>query len=197
MRAALYARFSTDLQNPRSADDQLDACRTFVERQGGEIVMELKDEATSGASIQNRPGVQALLATAKAGACDAVVCEALDRLSRDLADIAMIEKRLKHYGVKLITLSDGEVNKLHVGLRGTMNALFLDDLAQKTRRGQVARLKQGRIAGGKCYGYDVIATIDDRGKRAINEAEAAVVKRIFEEYANGATTTEVAKGLKS
>jgi site-specific DNA recombinase len=51
------------------------------------------------------------------------VCEALDRLSRDLADIAMIETRLKHYGVKLITLSDGEVNKLHVGLRGTMNAL--------------------------------------------------------------------------
>jgi site-specific DNA recombinase len=88
MRAAPYARFSTDLQNPRSADDQLDASRTFVERQGGEIVMELKDEATSGASIQNRPGVQALLATAKAGTCDAVVCEALDRLSRDLAGIA-------------------------------------------------------------------------------------------------------------
>jgi hypothetical protein len=59
MRAALYARFSTDLQYPRCADDQLDACRTFVERQGGAIVMELKDEATSGASIQNRPGVLA------------------------------------------------------------------------------------------------------------------------------------------
>ena len=41
----------------------------------------------------------------------------------------------------------------------------------------------------------MIATIDDRGKRAINDGEAAVVRRIFEEYANGATTTEVAKGL--
>ena len=197
MKAALYARFSTDLQNPRSADDQLNACRLFVERQGGEVVLELKDEATSGASIQNRPGVQGLLASAKTGAFNAVICEALDRLSRDLADIATIEKRLKHCGIKLITLSDGEVNKLHIGLRGTMNALFLEDLAQKTRRGQVARLRQGRIAGGKCYGYDVVATVDDRGMRAVNQAEAAVVTRIFGEYAAGRSTTEIAQRLNA
>jgi hypothetical protein len=34
-----------------------------------------------------------------------------------------------------VTIAEGEIGELHVGLKGTMNALFLKDLAQKTRRG--------------------------------------------------------------
>jgi site-specific DNA recombinase len=40
-----------------------------------------------------------------------------------------------------------------VGLKGTMSALFLKDLAQKTCRGQIGRVKAGRIPGGKSFGY--------------------------------------------
>ncbi len=64
-----------------------------------------------------------------------VFAEALDRLSRDQEGVAGIFKRLSFAGVKIATLSEGEINPLHVGLKGTMNALFLKDLADKTRRG--------------------------------------------------------------
>jgi hypothetical protein len=56
----------------------------------------------------------------------------------------------------LITLSEGEIGELHVGLKGTMNALFLKDLAQKTRRGLEGRIRQGKSGGGRCFGYDIV-----------------------------------------
>ena len=75
----------------------------------------------------------------------------LDRLSRNQADIAALYQRLDFLGVHLETLADGRVNEMHVGLKGTMSAQFLKDLAQKTRRGQMGRVKAGRIPGGHSY----------------------------------------------
>ena len=121
-----------------------------------------------------------------------MVAEALDRLSRDQADVATLFKRLKFAGIRIVTLADGEVTELHVGLKGTMNALFLQDLAQKTHRGQRGRIEAGKSAGGLCYGYDVVRRLDERGEpirgdRAINPAEAATVNRIFSMFAAGAS----------
>ena len=45
---------------------------------------------------------------------------------------------------------------LHVGLKGTMNALFLKDLAAKTHRGLRGRVEHGKSGGGLCYGYRVV-----------------------------------------
>lgn len=57
LKAALYARYSSDLQNPGSIDDQLRLCRELAERQGWEIVGLYHDEAVSGASLQGRDGL--------------------------------------------------------------------------------------------------------------------------------------------
>jgi site-specific DNA recombinase len=75
----------------------------------------------------------------------------MDRLSRDQEDIAGLYKRMAYADVKIVT-SEGEVTHLHVGLKGTMNALFLKDLADKTRRGQRGRIELGKSGGGKTYG---------------------------------------------
>ena len=62
-------------------------------------------------------------------------------------------------GVTIITLAEGEISELHVGLKGTMNALFLKDLADKTRRGLRGRVEAGRSGGGNSYGYDVVRNL--------------------------------------
>jgi hypothetical protein len=82
---------------------------------------------------------------------------------------------------KLITLSEGEVDELHIGLKGTMNALFLRDLAAKIKRGQSGRIASGLSAGGS-YGYRVTKKLDDRGEpmrglRELDEDQANVVRR--------------------
>jgi len=62
------------------------------------------------------------------------VAEALDHLSRDQEDIAGLFKRMEFASIKIITLSEGEISSLHIGLKDTMNAMFLKDLTDKTRR---------------------------------------------------------------
>ena len=60
-------------------------------------------------------------------------------------------------------MSEGAINELHVGLKGTMNALFLKDLAVKTRRGQRGRVEAGKIPGGNSYGYKIVRRLLDYG----------------------------------
>lgn len=122
----------------------------------------LHDRAVSGASGL-RPAYQQLMEDARAGTFDVVLAEALDRLSRDQEDVAALYTQLSFAGVKLITLAEGEISELHVGLKGTMNALFLKDLAAKTHRGLRGRIEQGRSGGGLCYGYTVVREIDANG----------------------------------
>ena len=72
------------------------------------------DRAISGASLL-RPGIQELIQDAQRGHFTIVLAEAMDRLSRDQEDIAGLFKRMTFAGVKLVTLSEGDVSQLHVG----------------------------------------------------------------------------------
>ena len=200
MRAAIYARYSTDLQNPASIEDQERSCRDRIIAAGGTVTEVYSDAAISGGSMHARKGLLSLLADARLGQFDTVVSEALDRLSRDQEDIAGIYKRLNHADVTLITLSEGAVSELHIGLKGTMNALFLKDLAQKTRRGLRGRVEQGLSGGGNSYGYRVVRRLladgtAATGEREIEPAEAEVVVRIFSEYVKGSSARKIAAGL--
>jgi site-specific DNA recombinase len=159
-RVAIYARYSDDKQSPYSIEDQFRICRMHADKQDWRVVETYSDAAISGSTVILRPGVQALLRDALAGKFDMVLAEALDRLSRDQEDIAGLFKRLRFAGVPIITLSEGEVSELHVGLKGTMNALFLKDLGAKTHRGIRGRVEAGRVGGGNAYGYQVVRTID-------------------------------------
>lgn len=195
MRAAIYARFSSDLQDLRSIADQVDLARRYAETRSLSVVEVYDDAAISGASTLNRPGLLRLITDAQARKFDVIITESLDRLSRSQADIAALYERLQFFGVRIETLADGAVSEIHVGLKGTMSALFLKDLAQKTRRGQIGRVKAGRIPGGKSYGYEVVKDGDERGRRTISPAEADIVKRIFREYATGKGPLAIVRDL--
>jgi site-specific DNA recombinase len=199
MRASIYARYSSDNQRDASIDDQVHNCRARIDAEGWTLVETYADHAISGASLL-RAGYQAMLEDARAGRFDIVIAEALDRLSRDQEDVAALYKQLSFAGVKLITLAEGEISELHVGLKGTMNALFLKDLAQKTHRGLAGRVRSGKSGGGKAYGYDVVRELDEtgepiRGNQTINPTEASVVSRIFRDYINGKSPRAIAFAL--
>lgn len=197
LRIALYARYSSENQRDASIEDQLRQCRERAEREGWTVVETYSDRAISGSSMF-RAGIRALLADAQAGRFDIVLSEALDRISRDQEDVAAVFKRLRFAGVSIVTLSEGEINELHVGLKGTMNALFIKDLAIKTHRGQRGRVEAGKAGSGQAaYGYRVVHQLDAsgepiRGERAIVEDEAEIVRRIFHEYASGRSPKEIA-----
>lgn len=87
MHAVIYARYSSETQREASIADQLRLCRRFVEEQGMTLVRSYTDQALSG-STPFRPGYQKLLEDARSGAFEVILAEALDRLSRDLGDVA-------------------------------------------------------------------------------------------------------------
>ena len=200
MRVALYARYSSDNQREASIEDQFRICREQAKREKWKIVGTYKDAGISGASMILRPGIQSLLQDAQAGQFDMVLAEALDRISRDQADVATFFKHLKFAGVPIVTLAEGEISELHVGLKGTMNALFLKDLAAKTHRGLRGRVEEGKSGGGLCYGYKVVKQLDARGEpirggREIDEAEANIIRRVFREFASGIGPRTIARRL--
>jgi site-specific DNA recombinase len=195
-RVVIYARYSSDQQRDASIEDQIRLCRARIDREGWSFQTAYTDHAVSGA-IRLRPGYQNLLEDARAGAFDVVIAEALDRLSRDQEDTAALYKQLSFSDVKLITLTEGEISELQVGFKGTMNSLFLKDLAQKTRRGLEGRVRQGKSGGGLSYGYDVVTEHDGRGEpirggRKVNEIEASIARRILTDYANGRAPRAIA-----
>ena len=173
MRAVIYARYSSDNQRDASIEDQIEVCRRYAERQGWTVVEVYADRALSGAS-RFRSAFQQMQVDAEGRRFDLIVAEALDRLGRKLADVADLHDRLSFLRIGLHTVATGEVTAMHVGMLGTMAQMYLKDLAEKTRRGQLGRALKGRIPGGKAFGYDVLpANADGAGERQINAAEAA------------------------
>ena len=153
-RVAIYARYSSAQQRDASIEDQVRLCEERALREGWPVHEHYADHGISGASLI-RPGIQALLRDAAAGRFDLVLAESLDRISRDQEDIAGVHKRLRFAGIRMLTLSEGAISELHIGFKGTMGALYLRDLADKTRRGLRGRVEAGRSGGGNSYGYDV------------------------------------------
>ena len=193
IRAAIYARFSSDKQSERSIEDQVALCRTYCEGQGLTVVEVYDDRAISGASVANRFGWLRLMRDASTRKFDVVVAEALDRISRDREDIAGIYKRLKFKQIEIRTVQDGKAEEIHVGIKGLLGALYLKDLAQKTRRGQAGVIRDGRHNGGRSYGYRALP--GETGRLEIVESEASVVRRIFDSYAAGRSPRDIAREL--
>lgn len=199
MRVAIYSRYSSDLQKASSIEGQIRVCRERAEREGWTMVGVYTDYTVTGA-FMNRAGIQQLRQDLAAGKFDVILAEALDRLSRDQEDVAGFYKRAQFAGVRIFTLTEGEITSLHIGLKGTMNALMLSDMKEKVRRGQRGRVEVGKIGGGNCFGYRVVKRVTETnevtsGERRIEPEEADIVRRIFREFADGKSPRKIASDL--
>ncbi len=143
-RCAIYARYSSENQRDASIEDQVRICRARAERESWRVSAVYPDHALSG-STALRPGYQALMSAMRGGEIDVVLTESLDRLSRDQEHIAGFFKQARFAGVRIVTLAEGDISELHVGLKGTMGALYL----QGPRRQDPARPRGSGAPGAQ------------------------------------------------
>ncbi len=196
MKAAIYARFSTDLQSERSIDDQVALCQAYALREDLDIVAVHHDRAKSGASLFGRDGLMALMLAGKARAFDVLLVEHTDRLSRDMGDLADIHKRLTFAGVAIRAVHSGmTMSTATIGLFGLVGQMQREDGAKKVHRGMAGVVRDGRHAGGRAYGYRPVP--GRPGVLAIEPAEADVVRRIFAAYGEGLTPRAIAGWLNT
>jgi site-specific DNA recombinase len=195
LRAGVYARYSSDNQRDTSLTDQERISRQEVERHGCKIVVVWEDAALTGQlGEEQRPGLRAMLAAAEAGEIDVLIVDDSSRLSRNNSDALRIMERLSFWGVGLIAVADGintitnpQSSRLLYGLKAAVNEEYLRAMGHQVKRGMEGQVRKGRSAGGLPYGYRSRPIIDERGRvagaeRVIDDAEAAVVRRIFRLY---------------
>lgn len=186
MKAAAYARYSTDRQQKNSIEYQLDEIRKYCAESSITITATYTDEGKSGTNT-NRKDFQAMLEAAKRKEFDAVVIYDITRGSRDVGDWFAFRKQMMRLGVTVISAtqqlgdltksSDFLVELLNVGM-GQYEVL---ETRQKSIAGVAVKAKDGVFLGGTPpLGYDI-----QNGRYVINEEEARTVRKIFELYGSG------------
>ena len=212
MRAAIYARYSSENQSEKSIDDQIRVCKNYIKQNNMILRNEhiYIDEAISG-SLVKRPGLQALEKGMENKEFDSVIVDDLSRLSRSNHQMLTLVLKFDYHQVKLISVSDGivtgdENSKLGIHIRGFINELYLDDLRKKTMRGLEGQKLRGFSAGENVYGYSTQPVgelkINKKGQakyegmvHKINPEEADIVRRIYKEFIEGKSISKIAKRL--
>lgn len=161
-KAAGYIRMS-GRQQDKSPQEQKEEILKLAAKERCEVVGWFCDEAITGdSSTDERPGLAALQAGAKAGEFSVVLAWHSNRVSReDAMDALVFYNTLRKCRIKLITCCEGSVDlddfasQLLVFVRQKANNDFLLELSAKTLRGRIANAKAGGHNGGPAvYGMD-------------------------------------------
>jgi site-specific DNA recombinase len=219
-RAAVYARYSSDMQSADSADDQI--ARIQYRLSHGQIRSQkysgrpieipkawtLKDEAQSG-RLAGRGGYETLLKGIREKSFEIIIVDDLSRLTRSLGNLLDLYELLKWYEVELISICDGISSedasaKTFFTVKGMVNDFSNDIHAERVIRGMEIRILNGFSCGDYPYGYDSTPTKFENAKGrpfpshyklSVNEAEAQIIRRIFQMYVLGLGYSRISKAL--
>ena len=204
LRCAVYTRKSTEEGLDRefnTLDAQRDACDAYVlsQRAEGWVLVDDRydDGGFTGANLE-RPALRRLLADIERDQVDVVVVYKIDRLSRALMDFSKLVEVFDAHGVTFVSVTQSFNTTTSMG-RLTLNILLSfaqferEVIGERIRDKFAASRKRGLWMGGRVpLGYDV----RDR-KLVINEAEAAVVVRVFEGFAEIGSATALTRALRA
>lgn len=210
-RAVIYARYSGERQREASIDDQVRNCRRWAEREHVDVRQIYSDKAITGA-VRVRAGYLEMLAAAMAGEFDVLLVDDLSRFSRDDVEMKTALRKLEWQKVRVVGVTEGydsvrTGHKIHAGVKGLMNELYLDDVRAWTRRGMTGKAEDGYSCGGRIFGYRNVPIehperLDPYGrpsvvavKHEVNEQQAEIVRRIYDAYADGYSYAAIADQL--
>lgn len=196
MKAALYARYSTDLQSAASVEDQFRVCERLAERHGFSVTARYCDRAISGGTA-NRPGYQDMLAAARRREFAAIIAEDSSRLWRNMAEQAPRLAELSDLGVVVVTHdldTRSETAEILGGVLGALSSQYRKEIGRRTRRGLEGKARAGKSAGGRSYGY-IPASASGTGQIEVDAEQAATVRRIFQMFADGHSARSIAATL--
>lgn len=196
--ALINARYSTDNQNPDSIEVQVNKCTEWCHDHNIPILGIYADEATSGMK-DTRPRYEEMMRQLRVGIGDMVVIYDQSRMFRKMTAWFAFRDELTAMGVKVISVTQPMIGKdlrdptnfLTEGSMALFNQIWALQSRQKTIEKMQFMAKNGQHTGGKpALGYVV-----KDGRLVICEEEAAVVRRIFREYADGKSYQQIISGL--
>jgi DNA invertase Pin-like site-specific DNA recombinase len=203
VRCAIYTRVSTDAaldQEFNSLDAQYDASQAYIRSQahaGWRLVKSRYDDGGFSGGSTDRPALQQLLTDVKARRINVIVVYKVDRLTRSLADFAKLVELFDTYGVSFVSVTQQFNTTTSMG-RLTLNVLLSfaqferEVTAERIRDKIAASKRKGLWVGGMVpLGYEL-----NEGKPSIREAEARIVRRIFQRYLELGSVNRLVVDLK-
>ena len=199
MRAALYARFSSDNQREESILAQFRDSTEYCKKKDYKVVATYADEAKSGTTIVGRDEYNRMLDDAKHGKFDVIVFHKVDRNARNEFDYYMTKHKLQQVGVRYeyskqdINATTPEGQMMESMLVG-MAAYYSRNLANEIKKGLRENVYQGKTTGGiPPYGYKT----DKEKHLIIDDREAPAIEMIFRLYNEGFSYIEISEKLLS
>ena len=204
LRCAVYTRKSSEEgldMEFNSLDAQREACEAFIASQRAEgwvLVRDRYDDGGISGGTLERPALKRLVADIQEGLVDVVVVYKIDRLSRSLVDFAKLVEVFDANSVTFVSVTQSFNTTTSMG-RLTLNILLSfaqferEVIGERIRDKVAASRKRGMWMGGYVpLGYDV----RDR-KLVVNDAEAALVRRIFEGFVETESCTKLVQVLRA
>jgi site-specific DNA recombinase len=212
-RFAIYARLASDLAGQSNIEDQVNKCISKIADRNPEWQLAedaiFTDAGTSGLRTSGRPGLDALLERARQQPkhFDYVVMTDTARLGRNLPDILECIDFLHIRGINLLfvhqRLDSADSNfrlLLNLHCSDFITEQYAKALGQKVRQSSRGRINRGFSTGGRCFGYESVLVFSEDGaavgaKSTVVPAEAAIVRRIYSDFASGVSAPDIARAL--
>jgi site-specific DNA recombinase len=216
MRCAYYGRYSTNMQRPASLEDQRRVITEYADEKGWTILEEhvYEDAALSGTTKIGRKRLKALEVAAqqRPRVFDYVLFDDTSRLSRDVEDVLQFEKLMRHFGIKVCFVSqkldsDDPSFSMLLAVHAIVDQQYVTRLRHKVHSAQKGRVLAGFNAGSCAYGYRQVVIESPSSATAIGraattgsmleivEVEAVIIRRIFQHFADGYSSWNIAVKL--
>jgi DNA invertase Pin-like site-specific DNA recombinase len=198
--AAAYIRVSTDDQTELSPDSQIKQVREYASAHDYIVPDEYiyRDDGISGRTARKRPAFNEMIGTAKLKPkpFDAILVWKFSRFARNREDSIVYKSMLRKLGIEVISISeptgDDKMSVLIEAMIEAMDEYYSINLAEEVKRGMLEKLSRGKCVNSAPIGY----TFKD-GELVIDEEKAFIVRRIYQEYANGKTMLQIARDLNN
>ncbi|MGR6761266.1 recombinase family protein [Paenibacillus sp. T2-29] len=199
-KVAAYCRVSTDSEEQKeSYTNQVNHYTQYIQNNlEWEMADIYADEGITGTSTKNRTHFNRMIQDARNGKLDLILVKSISRFARNTLDLLKYVRELKSLGVAVFFEREN-INTLDT--TGEVLLTILSSLAQDESRNISENSRWGILRGfqnGKVFcntnrflGYDK----DEHGELVINEPEAEIVRRIYEEYLDGKSYQAIARGL--
>ena len=202
--AVIYARVSTDNEGQKdSCFNQVELAKTYVANHSNiQVVGTYVDDGMSGKNDFTRPQYNAMLQQISGGNVDLIITKALSRLNRDQLNSLMLSNMLVETNTTVLTLEDNQVHdfedmgsELLHSISFAIDAQYVKRQSINGKKTQELRCQRKELSAKDCsYGYEWHS---DTKTITINDKEAEVVQRVFEDYVyrNG-TPASIQSALK-
>lgn len=199
--AAAYIRVSTDDQIEFSPDSQLEKIKLYAEKNQMLLPEEFifLDEGISGRNTKKRPAFNTMigLAKRKPKPFDVILVWKFSRFARNREDSVVYKSMLrKELNIDVVSISedvgDDKMAILFEAMIEAMDEYYSINLAEEVKRGMTEKAKRGGVLSIPGFGYKI-----ENGQYVIVPEEAEVVRKVFNDYANGKGYLTIAKSLNA